>query len=78
MAGMAGPQLQIHGHRMSGQDVRAQNTSAVLAVANILKSSLGPVGLDKASKDMVVFVACVAIVCEASARDPCRCCGITC
>lgn len=44
---MAGPQLQIHGERFTGQDVRTQNTTAVLAVANILKTSLGPVGLDK-------------------------------
>ncbi|KDD74878.1 heat shock protein 60 Hsp60 [Helicosporidium sp. ATCC 50920] len=41
------PQLALHGDRTSGQDVRQQNTTAVLAVANILKSSLGPVGLDK-------------------------------
>lgn len=47
MAGASGPQLQIHGERFSGQDVRTQNTTAVLAVANILKTSLGPVGLDK-------------------------------
>lgn len=47
MSGVAGPQLQIHGERVSGQDVRTQNTTAVLAVANILKTSLGPVGLDK-------------------------------
>lgn len=49
MAGAAGPQLQIHGERFTGQDVRTQNTTAVLAVANILKTSLGPVGLDKVS-----------------------------
>lgn len=49
MAGAAGPQLQIHGERISGQDVRTQNTTAVMAVANILKTSLGPVGLDKVS-----------------------------
>jgi hypothetical protein len=55
MAGAAGPQLQIHGERFSGQDVRTQNTTAVLAVANILKTSLGPVGLDKVS-------SCAAIV----------------
>jgi T-complex protein 1 subunit alpha len=47
MAGAAGPQLQIAGERTSGQDVRTQNTTAVTAVANILKTSLGPVGLDK-------------------------------
>ncbi|PSC75680.1 T-complex 1 subunit alpha [Micractinium conductrix] len=43
----SGPQLQIHGERTSGMDVRHQNATAVLAVANILKTSLGPVGLDK-------------------------------
>ncbi|URD80813.1 T-complex protein 1 subunit alpha [Musa troglodytarum] len=44
----------ILGERQSGQDVRTQNGSALLplvvacqAVANIVKSSLGPVGLDK-------------------------------
>ena len=47
MAGAAGPQLQLHGERTSGQDVRTQNATAVQAVANILKTSLGPVGLDK-------------------------------
>jgi len=49
MAGVSGPPLQIHGDRFSGQDVRMQNTTAVMAVANILKTSLGPVGLDKVS-----------------------------
>lgn len=44
---MASNQLQIHGERFSGQDVRSQNTTAALAVSNVLKSSLGPVGLDK-------------------------------
>ena len=43
----AGPQLKIHGERFSGQDVRSQNTTAAMAVANVLKTSLGPVGLDK-------------------------------
>ena len=35
------------GERTSGQDVRTANVMAVAAVANIVKSSLGPVGLDK-------------------------------
>lgn len=39
--------LFIHGQRESGQDVRIGNVTAALAVANIVKSSLGPVGLDK-------------------------------
>lgn len=44
-----GPRLQIQGDRQSGQDVRSQNVMAVTAIANIVKTSLGPVGLDKAS-----------------------------
>ena len=35
------------GERTSGQDVRTANVMAVAAVANIVKSSLGPMGLDK-------------------------------
>ncbi len=45
--GGPGPRLQIQGERTSGQDVRTQNVTAVTAIANIVKSSLGPVGLDK-------------------------------
>ncbi|GER31206.1 T-complex protein 1 alpha subunit [Striga asiatica] len=40
-------QPDISGERQSGQDVRTQNVVACQAVANIVKSSLGPVGLDK-------------------------------
>lgn len=48
MAGSAqGPQLQLAGTRVTGMDVRTQNVTAVAAVANIVKTSLGPVGLDK-------------------------------
>jgi len=39
--------LSILGERESGSDVRAANVTAVAALANILKSSLGPQGLDK-------------------------------
>jgi len=39
--------LSIMGDRESGADVRAANVTAVAALANILKSSLGPQGLDK-------------------------------
>lgn len=39
--------LSITGSRTTGQDIRTQNVQAALAVANIVKSSLGPVGLDK-------------------------------
>jgi len=37
----------LNGTRESGADVRTSNVTATLAVANIVKSSLGPVGLDK-------------------------------
>jgi len=40
-------QVGILGERDQGQDVRSNNVNAVLAVANIVKSSLGPQGLDK-------------------------------
>ncbi|KNC97620.1 T-complex protein 1 subunit alpha [Spizellomyces punctatus DAOM BR117] len=39
--------LPIGGQRTSGADVRQQNVLSALAIANIVKSSLGPVGLDK-------------------------------
>merc|ERR1719464_524996 len=39
--------LSIPGERESGADVRSGNVTAVVALANILKSSLGPQGLDK-------------------------------
>ena len=52
MAGIQGPgALQLQGERTSGQDVRTANVMAVAAVANIVKSSLGPVGLDKVGTD---------------------------
>jgi len=37
----------VNGEVSSGQDVRQQNVTACSAIANIVKSSLGPVGLDK-------------------------------
>lgn len=43
----SGPAFQLQGERTSGQDVRTQNVTAVTAIANIVKTSLGPVGLDK-------------------------------
>ncbi|XP_077289144.1 chaperonin containing TCP1 subunit 1 [Arctopsyche grandis] len=39
--------LSLTGTRTSGATVRTQNVAAACAVANIVKSSLGPVGLDK-------------------------------
>ncbi|CAE7892214.1 CCT1, partial [Symbiodinium sp. KB8] len=44
---MAATTLTLDGERTTGQDVRTQNVTACLAIANIVKSSLGPVGLDK-------------------------------
>ncbi|KAL6053056.1 Alpha subunit of chaperonin-containing T-complex [Balamuthia mandrillaris] len=43
--------LAIDGNRQSGQDVRTQNVTACLAIANIVRSSFGPVGLDKMMVD---------------------------
>lgn len=39
--------LFLGGEKLSGDDVRDQNVTATQAVANVVKSSLGPVGLDK-------------------------------
>eukprot|EP01103_Thecamoeba_quadrilineata_P020248 TRINITY_DN8593_c0_g1_i1.p1 TRINITY_DN8593_c0_g1~~TRINITY_DN8593_c0_g1_i1.p1 ORF type:complete len:548 (+),score=112.08 TRINITY_DN8593_c0_g1_i1:2-1645(+) len=43
--------VAIDGERISGDDVRTQFATAVSAIANIVKSSLGPVGLDKMMVD---------------------------
>ncbi len=45
--------LAIGGERISGQAVREQNVTAVMSVANIVKTSLGPVGLDKMLVDNI-------------------------
>jgi len=49
MAGRQGQkdQLYLNGERSSGQDVRTQNVTAASSVANVVKTSLGPIGLDK-------------------------------
>ncbi|KAJ7361874.1 Alpha subunit of chaperonin-containing T-complex [Desmophyllum pertusum] len=39
--------LHVGGERTTGESIRTQNVTAVTAIANIVKSSLGPVGLDK-------------------------------
>eukprot|EP01114_Cavostelium_apophysatum_P021768 TRINITY_DN7680_c0_g2_i2.p1 TRINITY_DN7680_c0_g2~~TRINITY_DN7680_c0_g2_i2.p1 ORF type:complete len:571 (+),score=184.42 TRINITY_DN7680_c0_g2_i2:67-1713(+) len=41
------PTLAVDGERESGQDVRTQNVTAAISVANLVRTSLGPVGLDK-------------------------------
>jgi len=43
----------IDGERTTGQDVRTANVTAVMAISNIVKSSLGPVGLDKMLVDSI-------------------------
>ncbi|KAG1754443.1 T-complex protein 1 [Suillus lakei] len=43
----------LGGDRVSGQDIRDQNVTAALAIANIVKSSLGPLGLDKMLVDNI-------------------------
>ncbi|SCU67716.1 T-complex protein 1, alpha subunit, putative [Trypanosoma equiperdum] len=45
--------LGINGFRTSGLAVRRENVTATAAVANVVKSSLGPVGLDKMLVDDV-------------------------
>ena len=39
--------LTVGGNRTTGQTVRTQNVNAACSIANIVKTSLGPVGLDK-------------------------------
>jgi T-complex protein 1 subunit alpha len=39
--------LSLQGERKTGQDVRTQNVLAAASISNIVKTSLGPVGLDK-------------------------------
>uniref|UniRef100_A0A8C1Y4J1 T-complex protein 1 subunit alpha n=1 Tax=Cyprinus carpio TaxID=7962 RepID=A0A8C1Y4J1_CYPCA len=39
--------LTVLGQRTTGESVRTQNVMAAASIANIVKSSLGPVGLDK-------------------------------
>lgn len=45
--------MTIQGERTSGQTVRTQNVMAAVSIANIVKTSLGPVGLDKMMVDDV-------------------------
>lgn len=43
----------INGDRVSGAEIRHQNVQAAISVANVVKTSLGPVGLDKMMVDDV-------------------------
>lgn len=45
--------MGLGGERQRGDDVRRANVTAAVAIANIVKSSLGPVGLDKMLLDDV-------------------------
>lgn len=45
--------VSILGQREQGQDVRTSNITAVIGLANIVKSSLGPQGLDKMLVDSI-------------------------
>eukprot|EP01113_Clastostelium_recurvatum_P014113 TRINITY_DN1763_c0_g1_i1.p1 TRINITY_DN1763_c0_g1~~TRINITY_DN1763_c0_g1_i1.p1 ORF type:complete len:545 (+),score=156.24 TRINITY_DN1763_c0_g1_i1:646-2280(+) len=45
--------LSIDGERQTGSDVRSQNVTAVTAIANVVKTSFGPVGLDKMLVDNI-------------------------
>ena len=45
--------MLLDGERTSGQDVRTQNVTAAMSIANIVKTSLGPVGLDKMLVDEI-------------------------
>jgi T-complex protein 1 subunit alpha len=45
--------ISILGQREQGEDVRTNNITAVLGLSNIVKSSLGPQGLDKMLVDSI-------------------------
>uniref|UniRef100_A0A914VZP7 T-complex protein 1 subunit alpha n=1 Tax=Plectus sambesii TaxID=2011161 RepID=A0A914VZP7_9BILA len=53
MASGAEALLALTGKRTTGASIRSQNVMAAAAIANIVKSSLGPVGLDKMLVDDV-------------------------
>ena len=41
--------MSLDGLRTTGQDVRNQNVTAAVAIAIVIKTSLGPVGLGESS-----------------------------
>jgi T-complex protein 1 subunit alpha len=43
--------LFLGGQKISGSDIRDQNVLATQAIANVVKSSFGPSGLDKMMVD---------------------------
>ncbi|XP_054790763.1 T-complex protein 1 subunit alpha isoform X2 [Prosopis cineraria] len=58
---VAAQTLDISGERQSGQDVRTQNVVACQAVANIVKSSLGPVASTRCDSMLVDDIGDVTI-----------------
>lgn len=50
---MSSAGMMLDGERTSGMDVRCANVTAAVAIANIVKTSLGPVGLDKMLVDEI-------------------------
>ncbi len=50
---MASGGMLLDGERVCGQEIRSQNVTAAVAIANIVKTSLGPVGLDKMLVDEI-------------------------
>jgi len=44
---MSATGLTVSGERTTGDSIRTQNVMAAASLANIVKSSLGPLGLDK-------------------------------
>ena len=53
--------ISLFGEREKGESVRTQNMTAAVAIANIVKSSLGPVGLDKMLVDEVCPSASIVL-----------------
>ncbi|CAH8493359.1 unnamed protein product [Heterobilharzia americana] len=53
MSSNAASMLTLGGERTSGESVRKQNVLAACSIANIVRTSLGPVGLDKMLVDDV-------------------------
>jgi len=45
--------MLLDGERVCGQEIRSQNVTAAISIANIVKTSLGPVGLDKMLVDEI-------------------------
>ncbi|KAI1722106.1 TCP-1/cpn60 chaperonin family domain-containing protein [Ditylenchus destructor] len=53
MASAGDSLLALKGSRTTGQSIRSQNVTAAVSIANVVKSSLGPLGLDKMLVDDV-------------------------